>query len=217
MKEIRRDPSWHLSPVRLRWEDLKRLHAFLMDQELEVGYEYGDKEYESPEELRDDVPRESLPELKISIRSADDHKWAHMSVTIGRTETYVHGDANLVAAGAFTVETLRQSVPWHLWTPRGAWWHGLLGVTAVAGGWLVPAFLGTILVDPWRVPGMVVGVALYLMIIFRPKSWSGPRVFLRGANETAGFWKRNADQVWIAVITAVVTGAFGFALGALTN
>jgi hypothetical protein len=207
-----------LPPVRLYLDDLEHILHRLSD-DMEAQIEHRGFTYDSLEELKDHIKRDTISELRMSAE--------HSEPPYGYLSVYVAGDGVRVSAGhtaaeraSSITEFLRPRVPWYSWRPIGNWWYGIQGVFAMLLGLATFVAIDLLVPLPTALRLLLAVIASLLVgsLAFTNRVWFvGSRILLYPSVSHVGFWERNREKILVSITSSVLSGLVGFLLGRLTH
>jgi hypothetical protein len=205
MKTLPDSPYLHerIDPVRVYLDDLEELVALLSSMALNVTLVVGRVQYDSLDELCD---REGATIDQLVLKGTHPEKdWIDVTLEFrfGGVELST-GDANLLGPRSFAIRERVRALKYSSIVLK-TWFWIVLMYAVIPLIWLTPKRYGWL---PLSVSLVVVCFATASLLARRNLK----RLHLRHRHE-GGFWKRNTDQILLAVLSALA-GAIVTALGA---
>lgn len=215
---IDKDVDIDLPGVVLNRSDVEYLINRLADGMKSVKLASGELVYDDVSDMIANSVRRPLNELSITVTSPKhDTLWTHIRPGSVR----LHGSSALLDRATGVAHFLRSKSPWYCWQPGNAWWWHSLSFAALLGLGVAAALAVPVLLwlpPPWAqaLIGLAIG-ALPMSMLFSGRVYFGKsRVDLRATDTSPTFWERNRDAVVLAVLTNLLTGLIGFAVGRLS-
>lgn len=219
MKRLDEYKAIYLPPVRFYLEDLEHLMQ-LMSKDMVVELQHRNYSYESLDDLRANIKRESIDNLTLNSRELRESPYASLSLDIeaGRVRIFAFGNA--LELKAVVAEFLRTRVKWYSWRPEGSWWDGLQGFLT----FFVP-IVAIVLMNFGFHPSPTASIIIVIMVVLlnavfflSNRVWlGGSRIYLYSSVGSSTFWQRNGDKILGNTIIALVSAVIAFVAGYLSK
>ena len=218
MRPVQNNLSITLPPVHLYLDDLEHIIQRLSDG-MEVLIEHRGFVYNSLEEVKDHIKRDTISELHISAGRREP-TYGSLAVNVTTDEVTVRADHTVAERATLITEFLRSRVLWYSWRPVGHWWYGVHGAIGMFLSMTVPGVISGFAPIP-KAPRIILSAIAFLLLM----SWTlsnrvwigGSRIYLYPSVSHMGFWERNREKILVSAIISIMTGLIGFFLGRLTH
>lgn len=220
MKRLDENKTIYLPPVRFYLEDLEHLLQLMSKNMMVVEIQHQNFSYESLDDLRINIQRESIDNLTLNARALTESPYASVSLNIEAGHVRISTFGNTSELKAVVAEFLRTRVKWYSWRAEGRWWDGLQGVLVVAVP-MVALSLINVGFHPSPTAFFIITIMIMLLtgaLLFGNRVWlGGSRIYLNSSVGSTTFWQRNGDKILGNAITGLVSAVIAFFAGYLSK
>jgi len=203
MKKITRSYGEHLKPVKLYLDDLEKVTRILSDVTENVNLSTDEYSLDNVRQLQE-LKREYITELEIKIREP------HVSLSLKPDNVWLYiSQDDPVSRGLFEKikKTLLECKHPRSWLIQTAWMAFVAG--SIVGGGIILALYGIVKQNYLHFSIGVASIVLSLLW-----SWYDHKtelrmysiIILKHRIDTPPFFKRNADHIVLAFISAILGG-----------